>query len=410
MNSAVENWEDEVKKHSDLRAVCLRGPTADKWDKLKGNGIFIINFEALRFMLSKKVPAKGDKMRMVPDLAKINALLKHNLDMLIIDESHLIKSNGSLNFKLITALRPHIDTRLLMTGTPFGNTLLDVWSQYFIVDHGLTFGRSFYHNFRNVHFEDKGFWGPDYRVTKKGKAAIEEKLFNRAIRYREDECNELPAKVYRSVKYKLGAGQQAEYDLAYKGLDAAGGSIENKSMVFRQICGGTIKQTGKIFKTNPKLDAVKDTVSMILEKGRKAVIFYEFRLEFEVLKKMLKSIKVHKFNVINGDTKDPHHEYTTFNEDDEYRIILVHPKAGGASINLVGGNYCLVYSNGGSVIARKQLEKRIHRATQKRRCFFYDFIGVDTVEGPMLASLKSGKDFFTQVMDKDTLKRMVRGG
>ncbi len=45
MNSAVENWEDEVRLHSDLRAVCLRGPTAEKWDKLKGDGIFIINFE-----------------------------------------------------------------------------------------------------------------------------------------------------------------------------------------------------------------------------------------------------------------------------------------------------------------------------------------------------------------------------
>jgi len=403
--SAVENWADEFKIHSNMKSACLRGTPEERWTMLKGTGAFIINYEGLRNMLSMKV-VKNDKMKMVPDPRAIRKFLSFKFDILVLDESHKCKNPDSLNYKVINQLQKRIDKRTLLTGTPFGNTLLGVWPQYYIVDRGLTYGPNYY-GYRRAYFEDKGFWGPDWKVTKSGKKKIEEKLFNRAIRYSEDEVTDLPGKVYRTVKYRLSNEQDKAYDDAYEGLDGMGGTIENKTLEFRQICGGAIKRTGKIFKKNPKLDAVKETIISVIEKDNKAVVFYEFKLEFEILSKMLKKNKI-KFNYINGQSKDAHAEYTEFNTNSKSKVCLVQPKAGGASINLIGGSYCLFFSNGSSIIERKQCEKRVHRGGQKRRCFFYDFVGLNTIEIQMLKAIEEGKNFFSEVMDKENFKKMLR--
>ena len=100
-----------------------------------------------------------------------------------------------------------VNSRLLLTGTPFGNTLLDVWAQYFVLDGGRTFDTSFT-RFKNAYFVDKGYFGPVWKVTKKGEETIRNKMFQMAIRYREDEVDDLPEKVFRSVKFSLSALQR----------------------------------------------------------------------------------------------------------------------------------------------------------------------------------------------------------
>jgi SWI/SNF-related matrix-associated actin-dependent regulator 1 of chromatin subfamily A len=408
LNSAVENWQDEIHMHSDSRTTCLRGNSEEKWKALSGVGFFIVNYESMRAWLSKKVETKKGKNKQIIDPAKFRRIQKFGFDVLIVDESHKIKSVKSLNYRMALSIQRNINKRMLLTGTPFGNTLLDIWPQYFIVDRGETYNANYY-SFRKAYFEDKGFWGPDWRVTRAGKKIIESKLFNKAIRYNESEIEDLPMKVYRAIKYRLSAEQEKAYDDAFEGFDELGGTLANKTTVFRQICGGSMKSTQRIFKDNSKLEAVREVVLTIVSGGNKAVIFYEFRLEFDILKKMLKKEKI-KFNIINGDVKDKHAEYTNFNNNPKYKVCLVQPKSGGASINLVSANYCLIYSNSYSIIDRKQLEKRTHRSGQTaKRCFFYDFIGVNTIEAPILKALNSGKDFFSSAIDGKSIKKLLRG-
>jgi hypothetical protein len=59
-NKRVENWQEEVYKHSDgINATCLRGSAKNRWKKINGNGFFIVNFEGLMRMMTKKVQVKG---------------------------------------------------------------------------------------------------------------------------------------------------------------------------------------------------------------------------------------------------------------------------------------------------------------------------------------------------------------
>lgn len=414
LNAAVEKWGREVAMHSGMNYTCLRNPGDTKWDQLQGDGFFIVNFESTWRWLASIHTWKDLKGRtksgLKPDKTKIKRLLDFGIDVFVIDESHILKSPTSLTYKLCRTLRLNIPYLYLLSGTPFHH-LLDIWSQYWMVDKGETFCTDFY-RFRNMYFVDKGHFGPDFRPTLKGKRIIEDNLFHYGIRYSETEVDDLPPKVYDVVYYNLDPEQNKLYQarandkLEEFGEDA---NIPNKTIVFRQICGGFVKATKHIFKRNPKLDALMEVVNIAVTSS-KIVIFHQYTMEGKEIEKRLKKAKI-SYCTLNGRTRNKDREQVRFQEDDKYKVMVAHPKSGGASIDLFAGAYCAFYSNGGSVIDRKQCEKRIHRGGQAApHVFYYDFVGLNTCEPQMLLNLLNGVDSFDGIIDKDTFEKVIHGG
>jgi SNF2 family DNA or RNA helicase len=412
LNNAVEKWADEVNLHSDIPATCLRGSSKQKWAKLRGYGFYIINFEGLRFWLCEKREVgdwKSDVRRnkLFADDKAIGKLLKFGFNVLVIDESHKVKSNQSLIFKILAKINKHVEYRTLLTGTPFGNTLLDIWSQYHIVDFGQTYGANFV-RFRDANFKDKGWFGPDYKVTKIGKERITKRLFNRAMRYNEEEVDDLPEKVYRVVDYRLSTAQDKEYVALAKDESISLSNIKNKVMVYRQICSGFIKSTSVEFKHNPKLDAIKEKIEEVVDRS-KIVIFHEFIIEGLFVEKILKKLKI-EYATLNGSTKNKDKEIKRFANDGKCRVMVAHPLSGGSSIDLVSAKYCFFLSNGYSAIERRQCEKRIHRGGQaSSRVFYYDFVCKQSIELKIFNDLMAGVDAFSQIVDGTLFKQMVLG-
>ena len=423
LNSAVEKMKDEVETHSDFSAICIKGSKKEKWNMFSKKSNFnVIGYEAFRSLLTERVQ-KGSKaiidketgevtghkkiVKDVIDNKKVNALLKKNFNVLILDESHVVKNPTSLITRISKIICRKIDSRTLLTGTPFGNTLLDVWPQYFIVDHGETFSPSF-KAFKITHFEDKGFWGPLWVPTEKGEKAIRSKLYNKAIRYKESECSDLPPKVFRVLNYDLSQEQRKVYNnLIEDRFDELTVNIENKSIAFRAIASGFVKDPEYFFKKNPKLDLLWDLLENILEE-HKAVIFVERTPSRKIIEKLLKKKKV-KFNSLSGESKDKGKEWKTFQSNDKYRVMVTNIKTGGASIDLFAATYCIHFEHGGSVINYKQSLKRIHRGGQTKKCFFYSLIGRGTVEVNIHKDLQSGVDAFAKIVDGKKAKKYMLG-
>lgn len=63
-------------------------------------------------------------------------------DCLVIDESSSFKSNSSQRFKALKKILPFTEYAVLLTGTPSPNGLLDLWAQVYLIDQGLTLGRT----------------------------------------------------------------------------------------------------------------------------------------------------------------------------------------------------------------------------------------------------------------------------
>ena len=408
MNSAVENVRDEVNIHSDLTAQCLRGPSSDKMDILnEGANFNIINYEGLRALLTEKVSIDGlkNKKQVISSKAVDRFMKVGNFDAMIIDESHLVKTPKSLNFKLAKKIGMKTPRRLLLTGTPFGNSLLDIWAQYFLVDFGETFDTAI-SRFRAAYFEDKGWFGPDWRVTKDGEKAIQSKLFSKAIRYKEDEVDDLPEKVFRVKAFNLSTEQRKVYnDLTDNIYDERTDAIGSKYNAFRTIASGFIKSSEYLFKTNPKLELLSDLIDEVVDR-HKVVIFTEFIISHDIICKMLKKKKI-KYCHVSGKTKNNHEQVVRFQKDPSYRIMVANRKSGGSSINLFAATYMVNYELGGSIIEYKQSIKRIHRGGQKFRCFFYTLLGKSTLEMGMYKNLQNGVDAFNRIVDP---KKFVEGG
>jgi len=420
LNSAVEKMRDEVLTHSDFTAICIRGSKHEK-EKLfdKKYNFYIINFESFRLMMTKKVLKMEKKVivneklktkkinKEVIDENKIRRFNDRKFDVLIVDESHSIKSQTSLIFRIVKKISFSIKNRKLLTGTPFGKTLLDVWPQYYIIDFGKTYSPNF-NLFKKSYFKDIGYWGPLWVPTKEGERLISKRLFTRAIRYTEDEVDDLPPKNFRVLNYELSKKQRKIYnDLLRDEYDNLTKDIKKKGITFREITSGFIASSDYTFKKNPKLELMWDLIENVYEK-HKIVVFVERTISREIIEKLLKKKKV-LFNTMSGATKDKEWEWRTFQTDPEYRVMVANVKSGGASIDLFAANYTIYYELGGSVIQHKQSLKRTHRGGQTKRCFFYYLIGNETVEVSIHRDLQNGVDAFSRIMDDEQARDYFNG-
>lgn len=399
LKSATGNWLNEVKIHSDMRGTLIEGVKEERFESLAGEGFFIIGFESFSHMMSMKTyNEKKDKNELIPSPQKIHMLDKFHFDALIVDESHKVKNPSSLSFQIINKVSQAIKYKYLLTGTPFGNTLIDVWSQYKLNDGGETFGGSFT-QFKRAYFKDVGYWGPKWEVTESGEKAIRSKLFNKAIRYEEAEVQELPDKSFRKLEYKLSDKQRAAYINATNGFHFDGKQVPNKSLAFRQVCS--------TFEDNGKINALEENLEIIVEKS-KVVIFTFFKDSVKLISAMLKKNKI-KFVTLDGSTKNPTESVSQFQSDPTVRVIVANIRSGGASINLFAGNYTFYYDIPESVIDYKQSIKRTHRAGQTQKCFYYFMVGEGTIENQMCENMKNGEDAFVRIMDADSFARIVKG-
>ena len=422
LNSAIEKMRDEVLLHSDFSAVCVKGNKEEKWKKFgESSNFYIVSYEGFRSMMTDRVISgvkqyvdkktgtikTKNKGKEQINQQSINRLLKNKFDVLIIDESHVIKSPTSLIFRILKQVSKRVAKRILLTGTPFGNTLLDVWSQYSIVDKGETFGASF-KIFKLSYFKDKGYFGPLWVPTPEGQKYIEDNLYRKAIRYEESECEDLPPKVFRVLKYSLSKEQRVMYDeLSENKHNELTMDIGSNAQGYRQIASGFIKSSGYIFKKNPKLDLLWDLIENVYEK-HKVVVFFEYTMSREVVEKFLKKKKI-PYRSLSGNVKNKYEQYNTFQNDPKYRVMCAQIKSGGQSIDLFAATYCIFFEHGGSVILYKQALKRIHRGGQTQKCFFYSLLGRGTVEVSIHRDLSNGVDAFARAVDGEAARRYLMG-
>lgn len=437
LNSAVEKWVEEIETHStELSGVAVRGEVVrdgNWWNKKSriiktakeakletlcdtSVNIRVVSFEALRSICTERIkPANGGKGFDQISEKYIEKVLSLRPNFFIIDESHKVKNKDALIFTISNILSREVRWRLLLTGTPFHN-LLDIWAQYYLLDRGKTFGASFF-KFRQENFENKkrylksrGIEIPNWKVTPEGKKNIMSLMYTSGIRYDESEVHDMPGKVFEIKKYRLSADQRKDYlsiinDFKVKKLRKKYG--ENASMTFRQICSGFILRTGKVYKQNPKLDLLQDLVEVIVPND-KVVIFHEFNMEYDLIEKMLKRLKIN-FTMINGRVSDKYANNKKFLDDEKCRVMVANLSSGSASIDLQSARYAIFFNNARSVIDRKQAIKRIHRGSIKRTRFYYDLIGENTVERSIYRSLKSGVNLFDEVMDQKRFIDIIKG-
>jgi len=380
--SVVPTWEDELKKHSDLPFTSLLGTSKQKRNALyyglrNGKRVFITNYETI-----------------------LTIDFDSYFQMIVLDESTYIKNPWAKRTKRLIRLGDSTDFKMLLSGYPVTQSLMDIWSQYRFLDGGQSFGRS-YLAFRNHYFysdSNKWNWFPRPDATQK----INAKIYRRAIRIIKADCLDLPPKVYERRYCDMAPEQKRIYKSIRDNLVA---EIEHgkkltvrqvltKTLRLCQIAGGAVPMddTGKKRFFDSKLKVVMEIIEENPE--HKVVIWANFIAELEAIYEAIKEASAPGTYIalLHGGIKADRGEMVrNFQAASGAAYFIGQVKTGGYGITLTASDLVIYYSNSFSVEARVQSEDRTHRIGQTKSVTYVDLVTRGSVDEYVIKNIKKKK-------------------
>lgn len=413
-------WRDEgFKKHApNMKCVVLSGSTTQKWKAVEDNpdaDCFVETYGGFTRMVCdlKKVKRKrkGKTVeidKLVPSIKLVKRLCKL-FDGVYLDESTYVKNKAALPWRICNQLSKNAAAFFVLTATPFGRDVEDVWPQVFLVDRGQTLGETM-GLFRAAFFKEKdNFWGgKEYKIDKEGKRAISRRLDNISIAYPANEAD-MPH-LNRFSKYAVLSDDATQmYERAKTALLAAKGSYtesKNAFMTMRQISSGFVgfkdDETGNrakyVFEHNPKMDLLESLVTTFKEE-HKFIIFHEFNYSAGILSDKLKELEI-KHVLINGMRSDGDASRSAFAKDPKVRGLILSNSAGGYGLNLQNAKYGIYYESPVGAILRKQTERRFYRQySLHETVMLYDLIVRGTVDQSILNFHAEGRSLWKAILN-----------
>jgi SNF2 family DNA or RNA helicase len=317
-----------------------------------------------------------------PLKADLKAFLGSHRVGLLADEMHRIRNPGAKVTKAMLELAPLATWRLGMTGTPVLQGIQDVWSQWYLVDLGITFGSNYVQYKREFVTEDP------YTFKVQAKAGMLEEVGNRmrkrGIRYSKADCMDLPPKVYESMTIDMTTEQARAYrdmeELLMAQLsaledddDSVATAANQLSMILRltQITSGFVpNEEGVIhrFRPNPKLNVLEELIREQIGTHQMLV----WARYTEDIASICSAVRDLDPVVIVGDGAistirqrgvdvPARSEAQQMFQSGERRLIVANPAAGGVGLNLWAASIAVYYSQGYSLEHRAQSEDRCHR-------------------------------------------------
>ena len=405
----LENWRRELLAHSYIQEsniFVLQGPQAKRIKQLSllgmdGN-IVITNYEALCRM---------------PDL--VNELLKWGPEACAWDESHRCKSQTSKQTKAAIKLSDKAMYNYLLTGTPVLNSMLDIFTQFRMLDGGETLGKKFW-DFRGRYFRDlnaglaRDKYFPNWVPKKEKVAEVNELVRSKSMHIAKADCLDLPPLVKKTVSVEMSPEQVKAYASMKKDMIAflADSAVVaelaiTKALRLQQIVTGFV--TGEDdegenknikFKKNPRKDALRDLLEDLVPK-HKVIVWAVFKENYNDIREMCEKLKV-EYVEVHGEISqsDKLAAVDNFNDNDSCRVLIGHPGSGGIGINLVSSDVSIFYSRNFSLEYDIQAEARNYRGGSERhkKVTRIDLVTPGTIDEQVLEALASKKKIGYQVI------------
>ena len=385
-------WEQEIAKWSNLKCINL-------WQNLDA-----INKEADCYLLNYEHFKKLHKNGGIPEKIKF----------LIIDESAKLKSPKSQITKAILSYKDSIPYRLVLSGMPAPNSLLEYFGQMAFINSDLI-GENFY-RFRNTYFMPVGYGGFKYVLYSGAKDRIMSKISEQAFFCKKSECLDLPDRIFESRSVEMDNLQIAKYKemvdeniMEFEGHTVLSPNELTKLMKLREVTAGfAISTEGIAFDiSNSKLKVLKETLEEI-GTDKQVIIWLQFRHEFKMIQDYLKTqieFRNIKIATLYGDM--PQKEKLKAIQDfqsNKVQILLAHPLSGGMGLTFVNCSYCIWYSISYSSEQFNQANDRIYRIGQLKKCTYILLLAKNTIDEVIYRALQK------KIRMSDACLAMLKGG
>ncbi|MBR8534505.1 DEAD/DEAH box helicase [Carboxylicivirga sediminis] len=366
--SLVHNWANELIKFAPNLKIYLY--TGNNRTKSKEIGKILKHYHVV---LTSYGIARND----------IEYLKHYQFHYAILDESQNIKNPGSKIYQAVSDIQSTY--KLVLTGTPIENALVDLWAQMNFVNKGLL---------GNLNFFKNHYAGP---IEKKQDEAKEQKLrelINPFIlrRTKEMVAKELPPVSEQTLVCDMTEEQQKFYEREKSGIrNELMKAIEqtgvNKNAILalqaltrlRQIANHPALVDTSYKGSSGKYEQIFEKLNNAISEHHKVLIFSSFVKDLELIEKDLIASKT-KYAKLTGATGDRQKVIKSFTDDEDCRVFLISLKAGGVGLNLIEADYVFVLNPWWNPAAEAQAINRAHRIGQTKNVFVYKFIAADTIE------------------------------
>jgi superfamily II DNA or RNA helicase len=282
----------------------------------------------------------------------------------ILDEGQNIKNPQSQTADVARKLR--VEHRLVLTGTPIENRVLDLWSLFAFAMPGLLGGQT---QFKKLY---------DDRKDPTARTRLARRVRHFLLRRTKGQvATELPPRIEEDVICELEGDQKKLYDAELKrarqlvlgvkdqrGFDAARFNILQSLLRLRQICCHPAL-LGDEFARSPsaKVAAFFDQLEPILDEGHKVLVFSQFVSVLEILQRELTAREI-AFLTITGATENRQELVDEFQISLDVRVFLLSLKAAGAGLNLTAASYVILFDPWWNPAVEAQAIDRTHRIGQ----------------------------------------------
>ena len=378
-------WADEIEKWEHLKGLKYSiavGSASERLTALEREAdIHIINRDVIPWLVSK---------------------VRWKWDMVVIDELSSFKNSQSKRFKALMRVRPYVKRIVGLTGTPSGNGLMDLWSEYRLIDLGERLGR-FIGQYRQKYFEpDKtnGVIVYSYKPLPGAEKRIYERIKDITISMRSTELLKMPELISVPYEVRLSSEEREKYDTLKKelvlGEDITASNAAALSVKLSQMANGAVyDDSGKVKEIHKrKLDALEDIIEA--QCGKPVLVAYWYRHDLERITKRFNCERINSTEAIRR-----------WNAG-EIPVGLIHPASAGHGINLqAGGNTLVWYGLTWSLELYIQTNARLWRQGQKSgTVVIMHILTKGTIDEEMLKAL--GRKEVTQEGLMEAVKKCMR--
>lgn len=311
-------------------------------------------------------------------------------DMVVVDESSSFKSHRAKRFKALASIRPRIRRIVELTGTPSPNSLMDLWSQLYLLDGGARLGKYY------THFRDR-FFDPGKRTREviysyDPKDGAQQSIMGRisdiCISLKASDYLQLPDCIIDDIPVELDAKAKKAYNqlerdmvLALPDGDIDVASAAGLSNKLQQLANGAVydDEHGVHEVHNCKLEAFLE----LLEKlnGQHALVFYNFKHDLSRIQDALKTSKL-RVRVFQGAEEEK--DWNSGKID----VLLAHPASTAYGLNLQnGGHHIIWFGLNWSLELYQQANKRLHRQGQQEPVIIHQLVCRGTRDDDLVDAL-----------------------
>lgn len=320
---ARDSWPMEVAKWEHLKhltyAVAI-GTPAERRAALERNAdITIINRENVDWLVESGY---------------------FDFDMVVIDELSSFKNRTVKRFKALMKVRPKVNRIVGLTGTPSSNGLMDLWSEFRLLDMGERLGK-FITRYREA------FFMPDKRNSQmvfsyKPRPDAEEEIYRRisdiTISMKCTDHLNMPELISSQCEVVLSDDERKQYEKLKSELvltlSAGEITVSNAASLtnkLSQLSNGAIYDDDRniVEFHQRKLDALEDIIESA--NGNPILVAYWFKHDLERIRKRFKVREIKSSqDIIDWNAgKIP--------------VAMIHPASAGHGLNLQSGGSTLVW-------------------------------------------------------------------